>query len=469
MTRFLFACFVALVALAPLPFGSAPQLAEAGLASAIGLLAVAYAVTLPFARHDREGATPAVAARRTWWLVTGFALLVAWAIAQMLPIWPVSLAYPGWTAGPDAGTARVPLTPDTAAAGGVLMRLVTYALVFWLALQWGRDSARAHLLLWTLVGAGALYAVYGMVMQFGGFDLVLWWEQRVYSESLTGTFINRNHFATYCGMLGAAALLLLLRRAAAVGGSGLGPLARAGLVLDNLGRSGWAALAMSVLLFAAVALSTSRAGTLAAAVGFAAAFLAIGARPGARTWAWLGALLTSFVLGVVLAAASGLLDGLLHRLDPQSTTVLGGRPEIARATLTALAERPLTGSGLGSFPGLFEAARTAELAQNGGQSFLRAHNSYIELAAEAGWPAFALMQALLLGIAWRCWRGLRDRHHDWVYGAVALAAGTVAAVHAAFDFSLQIPGVGVTLAALLGLGVAQSWRHRSDRESTASK
>jgi O-antigen ligase len=459
----LFLCFLGVLVLAPLPFGGAPQLAGTVLAAAVGILALLYALALPFVPPDPTRAAPAVAARRTWWLAAGFALLVAWAAAQMLPVWPAALAYPGWAATADSRAGGLPLTPDTAAAGDVLMRLVSYAAVFWLTVQFCRDGRRARTLLWALVAAGALYAAYGIVMRFGGFDLVLWWEKRVYSESVTGPFVNRNHFATYAGMLAAASLVLLLRRLAAIGGGGLAPLPRLGFVLDSLGRTGWAALTATLVLLAAVALSTSRAGTLATAAGLAVAFLALALRPGERPGSWLTALAVALLVGGLTALGTGLLEGLVGRLAPEAAGVLGTRDAVVRLTLEALAERPLTGSGLGSFPSLFEAGRTLELARSGGRPYLHAHNSYVELAAEAGLPAFLLMQALLLGIAWRCWHGLRHRRRNWIFCAAGLAAGTVAAVHAAFDFSVQIPAVGMTLAALLGLGYAQSWR-----SSTAS-
>ncbi len=447
MDRLVFVCFIALVAVAPVPFGGAPHLAQAGLGLAAGLLALAFAAA-ELRRPGRIGPPAA----RTWWLVAGFALLLAWGLAQSLPLWPEAARPPAWRLAGAGGGAG--LTPDAAAAGDVLLRLLASAAVFWLALHYGRDSQRARVLLWSLIASATLIAAYGMVMQFSGLKLVLWWPRDVFGDSVTGTFVNRNHFATYAGLLGVAALAVLLRRLSAIGGEGLGLGQRLALTVDSLGRSGWAALTATLLLLAAVLLSASRAGTVASLVGLLLVFLGFMARPGARPLPWLAGL-----AALLLVATGGLaLVGETLLLRAGDGGALAGRLEVTHASLAALAERPLSGFGLGSFPALFESFRSPALAQDA-RPYLHAHNTYVELAAEAGWPAFLLLQALLLGCAWRCWRGLRQRRHDWLYGLIALAAGGVAAVHAAFDFSLQLPGVTFPLAALLGLGVAQSWRH----------
>lgn len=448
MERPLFACFVALVALSPLPFGGAPRLAEAGLGLAAGLLALAFAVAAQRA-PQRIGPD----AGRTWWLAAGFALFAAWGAAQILPIWPAGLANPAW----PADATGLPLTADGSAAGDVLLRLIGAAAVFWMALHLGRDSGRARVLLVCLVAAGTAYALYGLAMQLSGLKLVLWWERRFYPESVTGTFVNRNHFATYAGMLAVAATAILLRRIVGIGGRGLNLVSRIRLAMDSLGRTGWLALAAALLMLLAVVLSTSRAGLLATLVGVALAFAGMAARPDARIWPWLAGFAVFLAGGIGLAVFGlGFGDRLIARIGAGGD-LMAGRADVTRATLEALAARPATGYGLGSFPGLFESARSLALAEEP-RPYLHAHNSYVELAAEAGWPAFALLQALLAGCAWRCWLGIRRRRHDWLYCVVGFAAAGVAGVHALFDFSVQLTGVSFTLAALLGLGVAQSWR-----------
>ena len=49
---------------------------------------------------------------------------------------------------------------------------------------------------------------------------------------------------------------------------------------------------------------------------------------------------------------------------------------------------------------------------------------------------------------------------DWFYPALGLAVTALAAIHAWFDFSLQMPAVAVTYAAILGVACAQSYSSR---------
>jgi hypothetical protein len=71
------------------------------------------------------------------------------------------------------------------------------------------------------------------------------------------------------------------------------------------------------------------------------------------------------------------------------------------------------------------------------------------------------MAVALLGV--RCIRGAAARRRDRIYSAAAAAALTLAAVHGAIDPAPQIPAVAATLAAILGIGVAQSWSSSEGR------
>ena len=86
----------------------------------------------------------------------------------------------------------------------------------------------------------------------------------------------------------------------------------------------------------------------------------------------------------------------------------------------------------------------------------KAHNTYIEHLVELGIPATAALYlgpVLLFGY---CVRGLFARQRNQVFGLAAAGATVLVALHSLVDFSLQIPAVAVTFAAVLAIGVAQS-------------
>ena len=80
---------------------------------------------------------------------------------------------------------------------------------------------------------------------------------------------------------------------------------------------------------------------------------------------------------------------------------------------------------------------------------------------ETAWSRMMAPVARVAGAALVCLRGLLRRGKDWFYPAIGLAVTALVAIHAWFDFSLQMPAVAVTYAAILGVACAQSFSSRS--------
>ena len=72
---------------------------------------------------------------------------------------------------------------------------------------------------------------------------------------------------------------------------------------------------------------------------------------------------------------------------------------------------------------------------------------------------------LALMLLWGlCLKGTLTRRRGWLYPFVASGAGVLVALHAVTDFSLLMPSVAMTVAAILGIGCAQS-QPRGDVEA----
>ena len=117
-----------------------------------------------------------------------------------------------------------------------------------------------------------------------------------------------------------------------------------------------------------------------------------------------------------------------------------------------VAERPWQGHGYGNF----EAAFAQHRDERFGDRVDMAHNTYIEHLVELGVPATLLLYLGPLLLFGYCVRGVFARRRDQLFPLVAVGATVLVALHALVDFSLQIPAVAVTYAALLGIGVAQA-------------
>jgi len=462
MANIVFWALVITVGLAPLPLASNRPWAWGVLGASVGIQLVAFSLAALFDRSLIQ-----LEWRRYGAALVAFAVLVVWFFVQQSTMTPDSWHNPLWREA--SGLLGTPLKGsiaiDPGAARETILRLITYAGVFFLAIQLCRARAYAKIALWSLTIAGTIYAVYGLVMQLGHFDMVLWYEKWAYPGSLTSTFVNRNSFAAYCGLTLIASLALLshlsdksLRH---------GVFSRFGLLhfVETATLGPYLLLVSTVVITTALLFTQSRGGFGATFVGAIA--LALSLRLAGRQRRAAGRLpifALSLVIGaVILVSFSG--SGLIGRVSDYAGNETG-RGVIYALTLRAIGDHPLLGVGLGGFHDTFQMYRDDRLDFLVA-TFDRAHNTYLELALEIGLPAFCLMLAILIGIVAVCARGLLTRQRDFVYPAAGLGATALMALHSVVDFSLQIPAIAVAYALLLGTAYAQSFPTRRGAEQEA--
>ncbi|MTJ81780.1 MAG: O-antigen ligase family protein, partial [Telmatospirillum sp.] len=345
--------------------------------------------------------------------------------------------------------APVSLAPGAGRDGA--LRLAAYGGLFLLALQHGRSSRRAERVLMAVAATGSGLALYGLAVHFSGSATILWWDKWAYRDVVTATFVNRNSYATFAGLTLLSLTALAWRR---YGGLDLRGLLRRLLVDGD--RLCWALLAGAGLTALSLLLTGSRAGCGAALAGATVFVLGLRRFSGLR----LAALALCLAAGVPLLfwLVGGMGDGL--ETTVRTAGDLGGQGELAdrmalyRATLSAVATVPWTGTGLGSFPAVFAMVRP--------ERFLavwdNVHDTYLQLVLESGVIAAGAQILAVLLLVRRCLQGVRHRRHDLVFPVLAVAASVLVGGHALVDFSLEIPAVAALYAVLLGLGVAQSWR-----------
>jgi O-antigen ligase len=157
-----------------------------------------------------------------------------------------------------------------------------------------------------------------------------------------------------------------------------------------------------------------------------------------------------------LFAISGAFLGA--RLDDMSASGLTDdtRLMLWNAALRMIHDAPLLGQGLGTYQIAYPsyAGRMMPFIMD------KAHNDYVELAAGWGLPAAILWWLALAWLTGLCVRGVLVRRRFRAYPMLAVGASILVGVHSIFDFSLQMPAIAVTFAAILGLGVAQAFPAR---------
>lgn len=459
MSRIVFWGLIALIVLAPLPMASNRPAAWTALGLFTGLLLVLWAIAA--ARHRPRGAR---AADR---FLLPAAILFLGALGWML--WQITGPLPAdWR--PDTlqraanllnepGIGGNGIALDGSAAWHVLLRLLTYGGVFLLAWEFGRTRGRAQTILVAVIVAGICYAVYGLIVHLADLRLVLWYPKTAYGDSLTSTFINRNSYATYAG-IGLLCVLGLTfsewRQRNDRDRHGVAPIAAAATSTRQELALGALALGAATLA-AALFLTGSRGGFYALAL---AILLCLGLMAATRL---LGGRELAGIAALGVAALAALLfsvgDTLGQRLETGAASLEASRGDLFRPTLEAILQRPLTGYGVGSFQGVFEAVNTGELYRQG-YWIDKAHNTYLELALEAGIPAAIAIVLTVLLFAALCGVAL-VRHRSVRFSLTGVAVSFLVGLHALVDFSLQMPAIAVTYAAVLGACAAQSLRRLS--------
>jgi len=446
------------LALLPLAYGGRPVLAWGSYAMAVGLL-----LALSAFRRRLHGVDSGPALRRISLgsLTVGFLVLAIWFAVQGSGITPADWHHPIWgmaqdymlLTGDGAGVVggSISVAPDR--THHALVRWLALGATFWLVAAVARDRDAAWTLVRGLALIGLAYAVYGLAIQFGGWNLVLWHEKVAYRDVVTSTFINRNSYATFAGLAALCWLAWFLQALPAVSAS-LPPRERMLRIAQGLSGKPVLLLAGFVVVLTSVLLTLSRAGSAATLVGlvvFVTAFAA--GRGGSRRR------LAALPVGVILAILVGFsADGVFARLETQGMED-AMRARAAAIMTDAVADSPIAGFGRGAFEPAFDLYRDPALTVR----FDRGHQDYLETLFELGVPAGLLLLALpiILGLVYMV--GIRTRKRDTQLPALGLAALSLVGVHALFDFSLQLPAVAMTFTALAALAWAQSFSSRGSR------
>lgn len=445
-----FVLLLLLLAWAPLPLGSNRALAW-------HLLAVTAAITLllcmtgAMLARERIGVPPSLASAGLL-----FGGVCAWAWLQATPgVLPSTWNHPFWA---EAAATGLPVRPmvglSAEATRDAVVRLLSYAAVFVTAYAVGRNVQQARRLLLVVFGIGVGYAVYGLIIHLGGFAIIVPGVERLQYARLHSSFVNPNHYATYAaiGMFAGAGLMLtgLFRTADTAHLPTL--LAR---LLDGLFGARAGLVLGLVLLVAAALLTGSRGGFLALAAGWVTLvmLLYLRTRPRVTTAAALFLVLALAAWGL-LRLSGELTLARLDQLDRPGEAGAGGRLAAYTLAIAMIAERPWLGHGYGAFAQAFWLHRTPDFDL----LYDRLHNSWLELAVALGLPAAAALSASMLIVFGVIVRGVFRRRRHYEAPLAAAAASVAAGAHALVDFSLQIPAVAVTLAAVLGVAAAQATR-----------
>jgi O-antigen ligase len=391
--------------------------------------------------------------RRNWGMVALF-LLLSWIVLQVLPLPPEIVAFLSSSRWNAAQIARGATNQDlhawislSVAPPATIERLL-YVLPAMALFASAREfvwcwPARPWIAVAPVVVVAWLESVLGLIQfaltQMGGRA----------ATSVTGTYVNRDHFAGLLGMAFPLAIMGAIstwRKGTTRQSQGAGAALRTSAMLT-----------VAACLLMGVVLSLSRMGvvsTLAGASLMAFAALASGhvgqANP-RRRWLWLVPI--AIPLSLIVALPNREL--ILRFADLTTTTPeisSEGRMQIWSDTLGVVKAYPWTGCGLGAYEhGLYQFKTAAPI-----NTVDFAHNDYLQILAELGLPGMLLV-AVLGG--WILKQTLTQVFStkagaNWELAVGLLGALLTFGLHSLADFNLFIPANALALAWLAGVATS---------------
>lgn len=421
---------LATMALAPIPFGSARALYWALLAMLFGLTAALYFACLIWVRG-----APRIGFSRFWPQAAIWLMTCGWLVVQVLPLGMAQIVLAD---GSTLEAATISISPGPTLL--MLARQLGYGLFFFLMLQVTANENRRKYLLDALLCIIVVHGVYGMVSLQSG-DTILGLEKWAYNGYATGTFVNRNSFATFLAIGG----IIAAGRFSKVLGDGLRRHKDDGRSVSY--RSTLVIYGVAYIFLLTVIFSTaSRMGAFVTLVG-TAVVVAVSLR-GLRSVIALLALLPA--IGVVL-----LLYGpaLFERVGDVEVNALV-RGDFYRQLWELIMLRPLTGFGGGSFELAYPLVHAAPVDSD--KVWNLAHNTYLGLWSELGLVVGSLVILSVFLVAIRIVRAVIMKRGNLETQAIAMGVVTACALHSLVDFSLEIPANTLVFLAVLAAGAAST-------------
>lgn len=332
----------------------------------------------------------------------------------------------------------------------------------WSVYQAGRVMPVRILVVTALTLAAA--CAYGLTMAATGTESVLWLPKTAYIGYLTGTFINKNSFATLAALGVLASLTMVLLRVGEIS-SRLTTRQRFKAFWLLVIVPGWPWLLITGVCFMALVLTGSRAGLAAGACGVVLLLGSLAVvRRAARAPLTLTMGLMVMVFMIVLGAVGQGVGKRLTHLQNDGQT----RDAIYSLTHRLIAENPLTGTGFGTFQQAFSTVRDAELLRKLPSTVEYAHNTYLELTTELGLPGILLLAVATMSLLAVLLNGIGTRRRAIIWPALGLASCLVVGGHALADFSLSVPAVTLVALSFAMLGVAQAIPGKESTEPQAA-
>ncbi len=345
----------------------------------------------------------------------------------------------------------IPISVDRKATLHELLRLVSYGLMYILAIQLLRNPKRLKRVVTLVVFLGAFVAVLALVQNFTLTNKIYWFRTVPIYASPFGPWVNPNQFAGYIELVSPLALAMFLFYRPRVRG-------------DETWRERFVAFFSTPTIhfhfflgFAAVVTALSifvslcRGGMLSVFIaGFMFLFLYNLKFPkrGRGTLLFfilcLWGALSWFGWDTIGSTFTHSFDDAGHLTD--------GRITLWTDVVEIIKDYPLVGTGFGTFLSIYPLYKTI----NDQLIYDHAHNDYLELLTDGGIIGFLLAGWFVLTILFHGWKmiRLRNDHYSILLGIGSMAGILAILCHSVTDFNLHNGAVGLYFFFVCGLLVS---------------
>lgn len=353
--------------------------------------------------------------------------------------------------------STISIAPGVTYLGAI--RLLAIIALFFLALEISTQKSRVERMGWLLFGGVVAHAVWALIALRVLGDISLWGEKTAGIGSATGTFVNRNSFATFIGFGLILGVSLTYERAR----SSFQEIGHKRNYIVNYAEIALLLLACLVIVFALIA-TGSRMGVFATVIGVIVTVIIL-------RWSSMKISFTraaaEAAVGSLLLISIGLIavgQNIMER-SIFSAVDLSLRSGIYNGAFNMISARPWLGWGFDAFAAGHEILRTPNFQTH--LVFELAHSTYLTFWIELGVIVGSLWIIAGFVLAFKLLRGILVSHgKGQSMQAASLGVLSLGAVHSTLDFSLEIPANAAFLVVVVGLGVGLTSNQRQRRDES---
>jgi O-antigen ligase len=459
---------VALIVFSPLPQGSVLEWSV--LLIQLGALLLAAVMLL---RAPKPAINPYLEQALRWprRLFAGFGLVVA---LQVIPLPKVlirilSPATHGFLQAYSPGFDRAAFATLSLAPGQTLrqgLEIMAYFLLGMVIVRSITRFSQVRKLTMAVIIIGVFEALFGLYMLSQSNPTILFYRKTLHLDSVTGTFVNRNHLAGYLEMALPLTIGFVLSR---VGFLALGQSKKRGgwrEVLSRMSGKAWSLnliLGLAALVMAsALVRSQSRSGLFLLFFSFVLfAELAAFHFGGFKEHRHLSRsfINVAFILILVLSLWIG-LGTVVNRFLEDDTLFKGGRTMFWGDVTSVIKDFPVFGTGLGTFASVYPAYEKSGFEMR----LTHAHNDYLECFSEVGLLGGLCLIGGLFFLIVKIFLTWRERHSVEIKGLAlgGIVSVTVMLLHSLTDFNLHIPANALLFTVILSLTAVTVFHRKSE-------